>query len=392
MQLMRLLVPIFLFFQSFALFQPPIQRTQTDLNSNQVGASLCMPGVYLIDPLDCLPLGPSEYLTQMSILGMSFPLISLPSHPINSLLGDIPYSYALLGEGQTKVYASLQDAISGRNEIRVIEAGKLRYVSYEDYTDTPDGRFFQLPDGTWLSVSSRVSVPHSFPGGIELSRTPANSFGWILPYAPSIETKRTPGNQVEDYTGHMINQYAIVQVYTTQMVNNDEWDLIAPEEWINGHFIGKVNPSTTPPPGVENDRWIEVNLFEQTLTVYDGGKMIFATLIATGLEPFFTKPGLFQIQSKLESTTMSGSFAEDRSDFYYLEDVPWTMYYDHARALHGAYWRTAFGYPQSHGCINLSPADSHWLFNWANVGDWVYVWDPSGQTPTDPDYYGEGGA
>jgi lipoprotein-anchoring transpeptidase ErfK/SrfK len=120
--------------------------------------------------------------------------------------------------------------------------------------------------------------------------------------------------------------------------------------------------------------------------------MVYATLVATGLEPFYTRPGLFQIQKKLESTPMSGAFEADRSDFYYLEDVPWTMYYDSARALHGAYWRTAFGYPQSHGCVNLAPPDAHWLFNWADVNDWVYVWDPSGQTPTDPSYYGDGGA
>jgi len=32
------------------------------------------------------------------------------------------------------------------------------------------------------------------------------------------------------------------------------------------------------------------------------------------------------------------------------------------------------------------------LFNWANNGDYVYVWDPSGSTPTDPNYYTPGGA
>jgi hypothetical protein len=39
---------------------------------------------------------------------------------------------------------------------------------------------------------------------------------------------------------------------------------------------------------------------------------------------------------------MQGAFEADRSDFYYLEDVPWTMYYDQARAIHTAYWRTSF--------------------------------------------------
>ena len=389
---MRLFVPIILLIQSFALVNAPVQRSTTSQDATQVSPLLCLPGVYTIDPVDCLPLGPSGYLTQMSTLGLNFPLISLPAHPIDSSLGELPYSYALLGENQTKVYASLQDAISGQHVIRVIDPGKLRYVSYYDYTDTPFGRFFQLPDGTWLSVSSRVSIPHSFLGGIELSRTPANPFGWILPFAPSIETKLTPGYQSDDYTGHSIKQYQIVQVYTTQLIDDEEWDLIAPDEWIAGRYIGKVTPSQTPPPGVENGRWIEVNLFEQTLAVYDGGRMVYATLVATGMDPFFTRPGLFQIDRKLDSTTMSGSFTEDHSDYYYLEDVPWTMYYDRARALHGAYWRTAYGYPQSHGCVNLSPGDAHWLFNWANAGDWVYVWDPSGATPTDPSYYGEGGA
>jgi len=41
--------------------------------------------------------------------------------------------------------------------------------------------------------------------------------------------------------------------------------------------------------------------------------------------------------------------------------------------------------------VNLSVADSHWLYDWANEGDYVYVWDPSGKTPTDPALYGSGG-
>jgi hypothetical protein len=25
--------------------------------------------------------------------------------------------------------------------------------------------------------------------------------------------------------------------------------------------------------------------------------------------------------------------------------------------------------------------DAHWIFDWANLGDWGYVWDPSGKLP-----------
>jgi lipoprotein-anchoring transpeptidase ErfK/SrfK len=126
------------------------------------------------------------------------------------------------------------------------------------------------------------------------------------------------------------------------------------------------------------------------MMVYEDGRLLFATLMASGVDPFFTQPGLFTIYEKKPLETMQGAFEADRSDFYYLEDVPWTMYFDQARALHTAYWRTFFGYPQSHGCVNLSPGDAKWVFDWANEGDYVWVHDPSGMTPTDPNLYGPG--
>lgn len=353
---------------------------------------LCQPGVYLVDPQDCLPLGPSAYRTRMAQQGILLPLIDLPVHPLDPSLSILPYQYAVLGEDPSPVYPSLEDAIAGKNAYRTIEAGGLRYVSYINYADTENGRFFELRSGGWMRVSSRVSIPRSYPGGLEFSRTPLNAFGWILPLAATVETKRTPGYANADYTGHLINQYELVQVYTSQVVDNYEWYLVGPDEWIEQRLIGRVIPNPIPPEGVTNGRWMEINLYEQTLSVYVNNQLVYATLIASGLDPFFTRPGLFSIYQKLETTPMMGAFEADRSDFYYLEDVPYTMYYDQLRALHGAYWRTAFGFPQSHGCINLAPADARWLYEWAVEGDWVYVWDPSGETPTDPNYYGEGGA
>ena len=47
---------------------------------------------------------------------------------------------------------------------------------------------------------------------------------------------------------------------------------------------------------------------------------------------------------------------------YSVEAVPWVQYYTGTTALHGAFWHRRFGHPRSHGCINLAPADAHWLF------------------------------
>ena len=99
-----------------------------------------------------------------------------------------------------------------------------------------------------------------------------------------------------------------------------------------------VYPTDQSPEGVTNGRWIEVNLYEQTIAIYQDNRLIFATLTSTGVPGWWTQPGLFQITEKLGTTPMSGSFEANRTDYYYIEDVPWTMYFDQSRALHGAYW------------------------------------------------------
>jgi lipoprotein-anchoring transpeptidase ErfK/SrfK len=80
---------------------------------------------------------------------------------------------------------------------------------------------------------------------------------------------------------------------------------------------------------------------------------------------------------------MSGSYERNGSDYYYLEAVPWVMYFDGDRALHGEYWHDRLGFKRSHGCVNLAPLDARWLYDWAEVGTPVWVYDSLGQKLTD---------
>jgi hypothetical protein len=305
-------------------------------------------------------------------------------------------SYGLVRTERAPVYGSLEDAQDNnrRNAIRRIDS-PFSYISYTDETVIDGKRYYMVAPGEWMTAVDIIrigSVP-LFQGRI-FHTTPPQAFGWVLTYlSPGpLETKRTPGFATDDYTGHILNNHEIVWVFDETQVGEETWYMVGPNEWVHQNMIARVIPNTAPPQGVTSDRWIEVNLFEQTISVYENRELVFATLIASGLDPFWTRPGLFQIYDKLDSTPMRGSFEADRSDAYYLEDVPWTMYFDQARALHGAYWRANLGFPQSHGCVNMSVGDSRWLFDWANLGDWVYVWDPSGQTPVDKDLYTAGGA
>jgi hypothetical protein len=357
---------------------------------------LCLPGIYMSAPGNCMSAGPSAYLTSMAEQGFTFPVTPLPVSKPDPALTYVNTGYGMVNKRNAPVYGSLEDAVKGKKgqAIRTIDSS-FAYISYIDEQYVDGKRFYQVEPGQWMTANDIVrlgSVPRF--QGVQLSRTPKNAFGWVLSYlSPGpVETKRTPGYQTQDYTGHILNNQDLVQVYAVQKVGEDEWYMVGPDEWLPDRVVARVLPTTTPPQGVPGNRWIEVNLYEQTLAVYEQGELVFATLIASGLEPFWTRPGLFQIYKKLDSGPMSGSFEADRSDAYYLEDVPWTMYFDDARALHGAYWRANLGFPQSHGCVNLTVGDSHWIYNWAQEGDYVYVWDPSGKTPVDPNNYTQGGA
>jgi hypothetical protein len=258
---------------------------------------LCLPGVYLTQPADCTPAGPSAYLTSMAQQGLRLPLRALPATPADPTLPYSPFQYARLKDGvDVPLYASLDDAAAGRNPTMYIEGGELRYVSYIDTSDTdnsgkPD--FFFLRTGVWISaqdVAQRESALIRFQG-LSFHDTPRNSFGWIIPLQSYTETKRTPGYAQDDYTGHELVEYSVIQVYAQQEVNGEVWYMIGPDEWVEERKLGIVTPSTTPPDGVSGGRWIEVNLYEQTLAVYEDYRLVFATLIATGAEPYYTRPG-----------------------------------------------------------------------------------------------------
>ncbi|HAY83434.1 MAG TPA: hypothetical protein DCY42_00535 [Chloroflexi bacterium] len=370
--------------------QPVGAAIPANVSSDSPTSPLCLPGQPTSQIFDCQSLGPVAYLDQLNSQGISLPRNPLPAVLIDPAFSELPYNYVRLADNDTPIFSTLDEAMANQNPYRIIPAG-FKFATFVDYYQgSGNARHYMIEPGMWIRGGSTNGRAVLSPfTGMVFAGTPAHQFGWVL---YQTESQTSPGQDAGQLTGHVLNRYEIIEVYRTETSNNSTWVMIGPEEWIEKSKTALVYPAFTPPQGVTNGRWIEINLHEQTISVYQENRLVFASLTSTGIPGWWTRPGLFQITQKLESTPMSGAFEADRSDYYYLEDVPWTMYFDEARALHGAYWHNYFGYEQSHGCVNLSPGDSHWLFLWANVGDYVYVWDPSGETPTDPSLYTAGGA
>jgi lipoprotein-anchoring transpeptidase ErfK/SrfK len=113
-------------------------------------------------------------------------------------------------------------------------------------------------------------------------------------------------------------------------------------------------------------RWIQINLANQRLTAWEGGKPVYAIVISSGKRSTPTRIGAFKIQSKHKSTRMRGRN-------YDVPNVPYAMFYSGNYGIHGAYWHKKFGTPVSNGCVNLAPNHAKWLFNWASLGTPVVI-------------------
>ena len=139
-------------------------------------------------------------------------------------------------------------------------------------------------------------------------------------------------------------------------------------------YLRFIQPRTRLPTIASGTRkWVDVSLKNQTLVAYEGKRPVFATLISGGAGGLgdpeevqsTTIQGTFMVHSKEISSTMNGE-EDDVSDNFNLRDVPFVQYFHRGFALHGAYWHNRFGRARSHGCVNLSPKDSAWLFEWSD--------------------------
>ncbi|RLB62261.1 MAG: L,D-transpeptidase [Deltaproteobacteria bacterium] len=132
----------------------------------------------------------------------------------------------------------------------------------------------------------------------------------------------------------------------------------------------------------DDEKWVDVNLSRKTLMAFVGDRPVYGALISPGKRSKVkkrdhrTKTGKWRVREKHITTTMDGDGPSGDLP-YSIQDVPYVQYYDGSYALHGAFWHHNFGREQSHGCINLSPADAKYLFQWTDPPlprGWHGVW------------------
>lgn len=275
------------------------------------------------------------------------------------------------------VGTNIYDAPNG-NVIRTVGDG-LTLVSYIGLIEG----WVQLRQHEWAPIDNTRTYDVSPFAGVEISAPLERPFAWMLvPAKPSLYPGGPPHEAYAEIT-----RYQLMNIYGVEMVDGWEWYLVGPDQWVQQLRVSKVKPVQRPAEVLPDEKWIAVDLFEQTAMAYVGDQMVFATLISSGLPQWSTEEGLFKIYQRWVYGPMSGA-AGWLGDAYYIENVPNIMYFNNDMALHASYWHDKFGYRQSRGCVNLSLMDAYWLYEWSRDDEdaWVYVYS-SGEYRDDlPDW------
>jgi len=327
---------------------------------------------FLLLVAGCSPLpeistpAPTSTSIAATATGASAPPATTPTpqpwyQPLDPSYAGLKYQYAHVTNPQARLYLSAQDALQASLDSKRLPQADA-YVAYVQKVTESGQVLYHLASGEWMRGQDLQDVAPSTFSGVLLTGPVGVRFGWVL---ESVRSLDAAGGPVRAYA-----RYQVVREDPTA-ASGTGFLTVGPDERLPLEKLSLITPGYRPPPDVNTCRFVVVDLAQQNLSVYAGCQLVFATLISSGRELGWTPTGTFTVFRKTEDSLVTSPF--QGGDQYYLQGVPYISYFFGFWALHGAYWHDRFGSPASHGCINLSPADARWLFNWIAVGDRVIV-------------------
>jgi len=325
---------------------------------------VCVPSLIWRNPELCPTYGPGT--TPYRIASIRLP-DTLPELPVMELPHDeddevTPFTFAHVKEVPSNVYRHPMEAAMGLPPVRTMLSGDW-WVSVDGLVEYEGQQWYQINEEEFIPADALSLARPSRFQGVYLTEQPQHPFAWINRWVqPSIVPQGELNGAVEP-----LNRYSVVTIFAEEQRGDEIWYLIGPDQWVEQENVARVDVDPPPSEVGPGGKWIEVDVFEQTIAAYEGERMVYATLISSGKTGTATPPGLYQLWSKVREGKMSNPDVEDGSAaWYFLEDVPWTMYFHEGYSIHAAYWHDAFGFTRSHGCVNLSPRDAEWFFKWAD--------------------------
>lgn len=275
----------------------------------------------------------------------------------------VPFRYVSVGipEGEKlPMWASLEARRRGEEPERELERGdtiaveKTLRIEGEAHYVSVDGKL--LPAQGTHFIGGRISA---WKGETVDGKT-TFPFGWITPERARLYAEpqvRSPASAA----AAVLERRTRVNILGEEGAGAQRMLKIGEGRWLRAADVNEVRRAPRPSGVTPAAQWIDVDLGEQVLVAYEGDQPIYATLISSG-RAIRTPRGDYPIWAKVTTISMKSQPYEEKS--YFVDKVPWDLFFQAHNAIHGAYWHDRFGVSKSHGCINLAPLDARHLFEW----------------------------
>lgn len=279
---------------------------------------------------------------------------ALPIVPSGKLL---PQDYYGIKEGAHR-YATEQDVRADHPRPEPKAKSTYMITRDEDTIDIDGVEYAQTSVGLVEASELYKHTPSAF-AGIDLVATPPPSWPFAWVYAGNKKT--VTARATADKKGAVAGTFAHRDIVPV-LEEVDGFVRVADGTWLERASVRIARKRPRPAVDDANARWIDLDLDEQVMVAYDGESPVFATLFSSGRRKKDTPAALYRIRSKSAVTKMT---AEEREASHYeVSEVPWATRFRSGLYFHAAYWHDGFGTAKSHGCVNLSPRDAKWVYDW----------------------------
>jgi hypothetical protein len=261
------------------------------------------------------------------------------------------------------------------------------------------GPVHATPTPTLVPTDIPTPVPPTLTPEPPLTPVPQLQAGSAIVVGGEVRTRPEPSTQ-DIPIGTLADQEPVQIAAVVQgenwLVGEQTWVSVSPpwaSEWLQledgsyvyGAFVFQLQQGETSPLldfGGE-EKWIDVNLSEQTVRAMVGEQAVHVAAATTGAPGFETPRGTHYVEPDgrvvLERMTASQAGYDPSQARYDVERVLFTQYFDRqGDALHLNYWRSdsVFGAtPTSHGCVGLRLHDAQYFWLFAEPGTRVEIHD-----------------
>lgn len=292
-----------------------------------------------------------------------------PEQPTLEKGKQLPHTYVVTRDATA--YPTLDDAVAGKRGVTLPGQGGYKYRG----TRSRGGSRFVRTDEGWIAADEATIVNEIDFRGQTLG---AGAVGQPLAFV------RARDARVHDARGVRTGDRIDAQTWLGPVGNTVEVGKRSIIDVGKGRYLDRRDVAVlswpAPPKVAADERWIDVDLSEQVLVAYQGTTPIFATLVSTARTT--TPVGEFRIEKKRPYSRMrSKPHFRTKWDTY----TPWVISIKGRIAIHAVYWHEEFGKARSMGCVNVSPRDAKFLWDFtypALPAGWVRIEADEKDQPT----------